>query len=123
MKALKLEAGVYMDSKEELLEAIEHYSVYTKNRRKILKFLVQIETEGKAMADVNTLAKMFNISTTAGYHAIKFFEKDNMLQVIPSANNKINNFLLKRPRLNEIQNFFEKSFKKLWKNLLTAFKY
>lgn len=112
MKAISRELGGYMSNKEELLEAIEHYSVFTKNQRKILKFLVQIETGGKAIVDVNTLAKMFDISTTAVYNAIKFFEKDNVLQVIPSSNNKINSFLLKQARLDEIYTFFEKSWKK-----------
>jgi predicted transcriptional regulator len=92
-----------MSNKEELLEAIEHYSVFTKTQRKILKSLTEIEIDGKAIVDVNTLAKVVKTSATAVYNAIKLFEKDNILQVLPSANKKMNSFLIKRARLEEIK--------------------
>ena len=105
MKAISRELGlgVYMSNKEELLEAIEHYSVFTKTQRKMLKFLVQIETDSKSVIDVRTLAKAANTSATAVYKAIKLFEKDGILQVVTSSNNKMNNFLLKKARLEEIK--------------------
>ena len=113
MKAItrKLELGGYMSNKKELLDAIEHYSVFTKTQRKVLKSLAEIEIDGKAIIDVNTLAKIVNTSSTAVYNAIKLFEKDNILQIIPSANKRINSFLIKENRLQEIKEIAEKIMK------------
>ena len=93
-----------MKDKEELLAAIENYTIFTRRQRKLLHSLLTVANEDyKAIVTVNDLAVNSGLTPAAVYNSIKLFTKDNILQLAVSANNKINGFILNESRLREIQ--------------------
>jgi DNA-binding MarR family transcriptional regulator len=115
MKALKLEAGVYMDSKEELLEAIEHYDVLTKKQRQVLRVLTELEENEIATITTSTLASASNITPGAVHKTIKLFKEKNYLKNIENPGRKIYKFKLNLTKLEEVRDIYRKQ-KKYLKN-------
>jgi len=100
-----------MDNKETLIKLVDFYSIYTEKQRRVLKCLLQVELDNKAKIDVQTLSKKAGMSTAGIYKALALFEKDNLLQILPSSNNKKNNFLFKKAGLEELQKVTENLIK------------
>ncbi|WPY01493.1 hypothetical protein Trichorick_01406 (plasmid) [Candidatus Trichorickettsia mobilis] len=108
MKALKLEAGVYMDSKEELLEAIEHYDVLTKKQRQVLRVLADIEIDNIATVTAVTLADMAGVTPGAIYKAVKVFEEEGLLKNIDNmSSRKIYKFRVNPIKLDQIKEVYK----------------
>ena len=103
MKAMKTEfGGYYMSGKEELLEAIEHYDVFTKKQRQVLKVLANIEIDSISTVSAVSLAKMADVSPGAVYKAVHLFKEEGYLKNIDNTARKIYRFKINMNKLEEV---------------------
>ena len=109
MKAFKLEAGEYMDGKEELLEAIEHYDVLTKKQRQVLRVLAKVEENGIATITTNTLATAAGVTPGAIYKTVRLFKEEGYLKHIENSARKICKFRLNPVKLEEVKDIYRKT--------------
>lgn len=108
MKALKLGTEDYMDSKEELLEAIEQYDILTKKHISVLKILIKISEDDIANITIKKLAELSNSSKPVVYQAINNLEERKMLEKIKVNKGKFSQFVLKPLKLEEIIKYSNK---------------
>ena len=107
MKSISRGLGGYMSNKEELLEAIEHYDVFTKKQKKILQTLVQASISNKAVIGVPKLASAAKATKASVYQTIDLFKKNQTLEVLMSSGGRITSFLLNEKKLEEIREIYD----------------
>ncbi len=104
MKAISRELGLggYMSNKEELLEAIEHYDVFTKLQKNVLKIMLNAaNSDNRAIIPVSMIAEMCGSTKAAVYKILHLLSSERIIETMPSK--KINTFILNTRRLEEIK--------------------
>jgi transposase len=107
MKAISRRPGGYMSNKDELLEAIEHYDVFTKKQRQVLKVLANIEIDSIATVSAVSLAKMAGVSAGAIYKVVKLFKEEGYLKNIDDTARKIYRFKINKNKLEEVNEIYK----------------
>ncbi len=108
MKALARVAERFMNDKNLLIEAIDHYEAYSPSYRKILKTLVELSIDDIVNISVLQLSKLTLLSRETIYQAFNVMEQDNLIEVVKQAKGKISFIALKAITLNKIIQYYNK---------------
>jgi len=101
MKALSYIARG-MDNKEQLIEAIDNYDLYTPHERTVLKTLLLISIDDVAIISILRLSKVSKVSRPVVYKALAAFIKHGLIEEIKDIRKVSNTFKIKRNKLQEI---------------------
>ena len=91
-----------MNNKQEILEAINNYEIFTIKQRTVLKTLASIEIDEIATITIPTLSRVTGISSAAVYRAIKVFSNEGYIKVIDDNSRKVCKFRINSTKMNEI---------------------
>ena len=100
-----------MNNKELLLEAINHYAVYSPSEKTILKLFVKIAVDDIIISKVVDLCKLTNLRKSIVYKSLSNLEKTNTIIRLNGSNKRIKTFQINKNQLNYIleiyQNFIQ----------------
>jgi len=99
---------VNSDNKEQLLLAIQEYSLYTPAQRKLLQILVNLSVDNTVIVTARDLTKAMNTTKVTVYTALELFKKDGVIEVPSSQGVKLTSCRLKQTKLNEIITHYNK---------------
>lgn len=88
--------------KELLLEAIDNYSAYTSNQRKLLKIFINIAMENIVKANIPELSKLSSVSRPTIYRYIDFFKREGIIDILNDTATTLNSFRLNINKLDDI---------------------
>jgi len=96
-----------MKNKETILEAIEHYDVYSLPGRAILKTLVAAADDtGTAYLSMKSLADLSKVSKQGVYNCMRFLERDHFIERSKNSTHRINIFKLDLKKVEDIVNYY-----------------
>jgi hypothetical protein len=101
---------MYMDNKEQLIEAIDNYDGYSSGCRKVLKLLVELSIDDVAHISVVQLSKIALLSREMIYQALCTFQQDGFIELVKRTKGKtgtINSIVLKPNKLNQLLQFYK----------------
>ena len=111
MAKLAYKVEMYMDNKEQLIEAIDNYDGYSSGCRKVLKLLVELSIDDVAHISVVQLSKIALLSREMIYQALCTFQQDGFIELVKRTKGKtgtINSIILKPNKLNQLLQFYIK---------------
>lgn len=91
-----------MNNKQDVLEAISNYEIFTIKQRSILKTLASIEIDEIATITIPTLSRVTGISSAAVYRAIKVFSDEGYIKIIDDNSRKVCKFKINSTKINDI---------------------
>ena len=107
----------YTDSeKKQLIEAIDHYSLFTPKYRSVLKTLINLAVKNVAIITIKELSELCNTSKPVVYRAFELLEEKEMIQIKKRERSRLSEFILKPKKLEEIIKFYQ-THKNVKKNL------
>jgi hypothetical protein len=121
MTKLAYKVGMYMDNKEQLIEAIDNYAGYSSGCRKILKLLVELSINDVAYVSVVQLSDISSLSKEKIYQALDLFQKDGFVERNKGKINTTRGITLKSDKLDQLLQFhnkkieLQKKYKKIYK--------
>lgn len=100
-----------MNDKEQMIEAIDNYQVYSAGYRKILRFLIELSIDDSAHTTVIQLSKMASLSREMIYQALDTLQEDGLIEIVKKTKGKtgrISCINLKTNKFNQILKFYNK---------------
>lgn len=102
MAALARVIERFMDNKDLLMEAIDHYELYTPSERAVLKTLVKLCVDDIAIITVLNLSEISHVSRPIVYNALKSMEEDRVIERTKRYKGRLSCFTVKQNKLNDI---------------------
>lgn len=96
-----------MDNKEELLEAIQHYNLFTPKFKMILKTLIDLAINNRVIITIKELSELSDASKLIVYKTIRLLEEKKMLEIAKRPKSRLSEFLLKPEYLEEIIKYYK----------------
>jgi len=96
-----------INNKELLLEAIDHYDVYSLTQRETLKALVNISIDSVVTVSPTALGKLTKIRRGIIYHNLKIFEKDKFIAKVTKTTKRATVFKLSGSKLDYLVKLYE----------------
>ena len=112
---------MYMDNKEQLVEAIDNYAGYSSGCRKVLRLLVELSIDDIAYVSVIQLSEISSLSKEKIYQALDLFQKDGFIEKNKGKINTTKGITLKNNRFYQLLQFHKKKielqekYKKIYK--------
>jgi len=94
--------------KELLFEAIDHYSLFTKSQKKLLKVLIEIAVNDLVISSITDLKKLTQATRITLSTGLDLLESEGMIQISKSNGVKFSSCKLQQPKINDIVVHFQK---------------
>lgn len=107
IKCNKLGDNKKMKTKN-ILEAIDHYDVYSKNQKKILKTLVAVSLDSIACISVNSISEATKIAPNSIYIALRKLENDGCIKREREKGKTTNVYKVSLDKIKEIKSIYER---------------
>lgn len=107
-----------MNNKEELLEAVDYYNLFTPKYRIVLRTLINLAINNKVIITIKELSKLSGASRIIVYEATRLLEEKQMLEIAKRPHSRLSEFLLKYEYLKKIVEY-HKIYMKVKKDLAT----
>jgi Fe2+ or Zn2+ uptake regulation protein len=93
-----------MKDKDLVMRAIDSYASYTEPRRRLLKILVGIASEGIAVISVAELHQVTKVTKAAIYATLKVFQNDEIIEPVKNQDGSLclNSFKINMSKLDLI---------------------
>lgn len=85
-----------------LYKAIEDYSFFTKNQKKLFLIMVKMAVDFELAATISDLQKASSVTRATISNAIIFFDKNGFIELLDIRGSKFSGCKLKPSKLNEI---------------------
>ena len=100
-----------MENKKLLLEAIDNYSLFNKNQKKVLQALLNLSIDGEVIASIKDLLDITKLTRATISSALSFLEAQEFIE-IPSLRGVVfTSCKIKQSKLTEIVTSYQTKIK------------